>query len=58
MSDLTTITRRYPRTLDEAFPGHSEYGHAIHGPYKAHRPQWLLRICAAAFLVVLVVGLV
>lgn len=57
MSDLTTMTRRYPRTLNEAFPQTVEYGQSIYGPYKAHRPRRLLRVCAAALLVAFIVVL-
>lgn len=56
MSDLADVTRRYPRTLNEAFPHTVEYGQAVYGPYRANRPDWLLRACAAAFLAVLLMG--
>lgn len=57
MSDLTDNTRRYPRTLNEAFPCTVEYGQALYGPYRAQRPDWLLRGCVVAFSVVLTLGL-
>lgn len=56
MSDLTDNTRRYPRTLNEAFPCTVEYGQAVYGPYKSQRPDRLLRVCAVAFAVVVLVG--
>jgi hypothetical protein len=56
VSDLSTNTRRYPRTLNEAFPNTVENGQAIYGPYKAHRIEWPLRACAAAFVLVLLMG--
>jgi hypothetical protein len=46
LSDIPTTTRRYPRTLDEAFPMGARYGSPIEGPYR--RP---LRVAPLAWVV-------
>lgn len=46
LSDIPTTTRRYHRTLDQAFPFGPHYGSAVEGPYR--RP---LRIAPVAWVV-------
>ena len=47
---MTTNTRRYPRTLHEAFPGSPEYACALEMPYKPRPKTWLRAIAATVAL--------
>ena len=42
-------TRRFPRTMNEAFPGSVEYSCAIERPYRTPRRTWG-RVIVAALL--------
>lgn len=51
-------TRRFPRTLDEAFPGSSQYATPIHGPARGERlvrGRWGIAGTAALALYVVAV---
>lgn len=50
---MNTTTRRYPRTLREAFPGSAEYACAVERPHPAERT--LRRVGAIAAVVVTLV---
>lgn len=46
MSDLPTTTKRYPRTLVEAFGCDAESARAIHGPYRKPQRLWHVGLVA------------
>lgn len=46
-------TRRYPRSLNEAFPHGAEYGAAIERPRTGHRVANWTMVAAFAYLVAL-----
>jgi len=48
------MTRKYARTMDEAFPGHGTYSCAVHRPNPVKR---MLRLAQAASFAVMFAGL-
>lgn len=46
MPDLPTTTKRYPRTLVEAFGCDAESARAIHGPYRKPQRLWHVGLVA------------
>ena len=54
-TDGHPTVRRYPRTLDEAFPKTASYGNAI-THYKQDRHEWVVKI-VAYLTVYIVIGL-
>lgn len=48
-----TNVRKFPRTLNEAFPGTAEYSCALEIPYRPRRKAWIKVIVLACLLSVI-----